>query len=185
MTSPMFPAIDTWILPQAAVAASLEEMAIDGRAGNEGIVLWLGRREGRVAEVTHVVRLRGPLVAKAPDLLTVDSVLFADVADLAFELGVRLVGQVHSHGPFAGVRFSRTDHTYGLRVPSYLSAVAPDYALNPDTQAIDFGFHVFEPSTDAAGCYRLLNTDEVRTRILTPADRVVQVLSVGEDPCEP
>jgi len=180
MTAAVFPPIATWILPEAAVVASLEEMALDGRLGNEGVALWLGRREEGVAEVTHVVRLRGPLIEKAPDLLTVDSLLFADVTDLAFDLGVRLIGQVHSHGPFSGVRFSRTDHAYGLRVPSYLSAVAPDYALTPGTRASDFGFHVYEPETSAEGQYRLLGAAEVRTRILIPPNQSVDVLSVGE-----
>ncbi|BDP43346.1 hypothetical protein DAETH_33150 (plasmid) [Deinococcus aetherius] len=176
MTTSFFPTITTWVLPEAAVRTSLAEMARDGRRGNEGVALWLGHRTEGMAEVTHVAVLRGSLVSKAPDLLTIDPKLFAEVGDLAYDLGVRLVGQVHSHGPGSGVRFSRVDHAYGLRVPSYLSAVAPDYALNPHTRTSDFGFHVYEPG---AG-YRLLNAHEMQARILFPDDREVEVLTVGE-----
>lgn len=172
-----FPEVRRWLLPPAALRLSLEEMAIDGREGNEGIALWLGRREDGLATVSHVIRLRGPLVEKAPDLLTVDSLLFADVTILAADLGLQLVGQVHSHGPWSGVAFSRTDHTYGLRVPFYLSAVAPDYAQRPDTRPEEYGFHVYRPGVG----YQLLDPADVRDQILTSEEHPVNLLTVGED----
>jgi hypothetical protein len=42
MTNSYFSEIQTWRIPEMAIADTLEEMAIDGREGNEGIVLFLG-----------------------------------------------------------------------------------------------------------------------------------------------
>ena len=49
-----FPKINRWIIPEAAVAGSFREMALDGMQCNEGIVLWLGHRNNGQAEVTHL-----------------------------------------------------------------------------------------------------------------------------------
>ncbi|MER3406785.1 MAG: hypothetical protein C4289_17785, partial [Chloroflexota bacterium] len=81
------------------------------------------------AEITHVVGLRGPGVIKRPDFLRIEPWLLNDVTDLAIDLGVVLVGQVHTHGPGYGTDLSMTDRTYGIAVPFYISVVAPDYGL--------------------------------------------------------
>lgn len=133
-----------WSLPQTALTDSFEEMSIDGRQGNEGIVLWLGRDDASMAEVTHLVKLRGPMIRKKPDQIHIDAALFNDVADLAIKYKVRLLGQIHSHGPDYPLDLSETDRTYGLQVPYYLSLVAPDYGMSrvPITSC---GVHIFIP----------------------------------------
>ena len=133
-----------WLLPGTVLPDSLMEMAIDGRRGNEGVVLWLGRDKGEIAEVTHLVKLRGPLVTKLPNHIHIESALFNDVADLAIDHSIRLLGQIHSHGPGYSLDLSRTDRVYGLQTPYYLSLVAPDYALS-DSSIVDCGVHVFRP----------------------------------------
>src|SRR5437868_3450420 len=127
MTNSHFVDIASWQIPETAISDSLAEMAIDGRNGNEGIVLWLGRDNGNVAEITHLIRLRGPLVEKRPDLINIHSSLLNDVADFAIEHDSRLIGQVHSHGPGYSLDLSPTDREYGIKAPHYLSIVAPDY----------------------------------------------------------
>lgn len=157
MNNPYFPATQLWRIPRAAIQDSLDEMALDGDNGIEGIVLWLGKDVGETAEVTHLVRLRGPLVEKRKDFINIHPRLFNEITDVAIEHGLRLVGQVHSHGPGYGVDLSPTDRIHGIQVPSYLSLVAPDYAR---TRAAfhDWGVHVY---TCEAGYVRL-SRDEAR-----------------------
>jgi hypothetical protein len=148
-------------------------MARDGREGNEGIALWLGRRTGGIATITHVVCLRGADVEREPDYLRVGSGTLNAVADLAIEHGVSLIGQIHSHGPHHGVNLSPTDRRYGVAVPHFLSVVAPDYALRPDTKIEECGVHVFE----AGAGYRRFEAHEcaVRLQITDDVEAVVVV----------
>jgi hypothetical protein len=144
-----------WRVPQTVLGDCLQEMSIDGEHGNEGIVLWLGREESGLAEITHLVKLRGPLIHKKPDQITISSVLFNDVADLAIEHKVRLLGQIHTHGAGYSLDLSQTDRVYGLQVPYFLSLVAPNYgrSLVPVTSC---GVHVFLPGK---GYIRLTPTE--------------------------
>ena len=172
-----FAPVNTWRIPEPAFAASLQEMARDGVRGDEGVALWLGRRGGGQAEVTHMVALRGPGVVKRPDQLVIEPALLNDVTDLAVELGVVLVGQIHSHGELYGTDLSHADRTLGIRVPYYLSLVAPDYALRPRTRLEDCGVHVFEPGRG----FRRLSVAEVGRRLQAVADASVPVLTVGKE----
>jgi hypothetical protein len=173
MSNVYFAETDIWRVPVAAIADSLAEMAIDGRSGNEGIVLWLGRDHEEVAEVTHLVRLRGPLVQKYPDQINIDQALFNDVADLTIEQQVRLIGQVHSHGFGYSLDLSPTDREYGIQTPGYLSLVAPDYGTQR-APIHSWGIHVFADS-----CYRRLSKDEAVRRIQVTEGPQIPFLTVG------
>jgi hypothetical protein len=170
-----FPAVEIWRLPRAAFAASLREMALDGEHGNEGIALWLGKRDGALATITCVVCLRGDDVVREPAHLSVGANTLNEVADLAIENGVTFVGQIHSHGRHFGVDLSLTDRRYGVAVPHFLSVVAPEYALRPDTTLSECGVHVFEPG---AG-YRRLDPAESARRLVLTSDHDVTVMTVG------
>lgn len=166
--------VSRWDIPEVVMAASLAEMAIDGRHGNEGVALWLGRRDGGVATVSHVLALRGPGVRKKHDLLIIDSAILNDVTDYAIENNVSLVGQIHSHGTFYGTDLSRTDRLYGITVPDYLSLVAPHYAQRPDTRITDCGIHVFRAGVgyvrlsppEIARCIHVLRGQNVEVAII-------------------
>lgn len=168
--------VQVWQLPQSAFDASLQEMATDGRLGREGVALWLGNRNDGAAQVTHVVLLRGPGVAKRHDLLQIGADLMNDVTDLAIELGVMLVGQIHSHGVLYGTDLSLTDRRYGVMVPDYLSVVAPDFALRPRTLIADCGVHIYELGRG----YRRFSQREISERLDMTATQAVSVLTVGE-----
>jgi hypothetical protein len=163
-----------WRLPKAAIEDSLDEMARDGVHGDEGIALWLGKDTGAIADVTHLIRLRGPLVEKRKDYINIHPALFNDVADVAMERGLRLVGQVHSHGVGYGVDLSPTDRLYGIQVPSYLSLVAPDYARTR-APLHEWGVHVY---TDEAGYIRLSGAEARRRLQITEGPRPL-ILTVG------
>lgn len=177
-----FTPVITWTLPESILSESCREMARDGAEGNEGVALWLGRRWGGQAEVTHLIVLRGPGVVKRPDQLVIRPGLLNEVTDHAIELGVTLVGQIHSHGELFGTDLSYADHTLGIKVPYYLSLVAPDFAVRPVTRLEDCGIHVFEPGTG----FRRLSAAEAGRRIkLVPSPPAHLVTIGGRDTCLP
>lgn len=151
MTNPYFTQTRLWRIPQAAIEDSLDEMALDGAKGTEGIVLWLGKDNDDIAEITHLIRLRGPLVVKRKEYINIHSALLNDVADIAIEHGLRLLGQVHSHPPGYSVDLSPTDRMYGIQVPFYLSLVAPDFARTR-VPVHNWGVHIY---TAEAGYVRV------------------------------
>jgi hypothetical protein len=172
-----FPHIQNWKIPKPAVTDSLREMAQEGALGNEDIVLWFGHRNNGRANITHLAALRGPGVVKEPDLLYISHDLINDVTDLTIELGVSLVGQIHSHGPGFGIGLSFTDRKYGIAVPHFLSVVAPHYAIRPNTRLEDCGIHVYEPS---AG-FRRFSPDEAKRRIEVVQSQRLPLLIVGKE----
>lgn len=158
MNRPSSPA--RWRMPLTALRLSMAEMARDGASNCEGIALWLGRRHGEVAEITHVVGLRGPGVHRRPNYLSITPELLNDVTDAAIDLGVFLVGQIHSHPPAAGVGLSPLDQRHGICAPGYLSAVAPNFAARLDTPTSACGFHLFE-----GGAWRRFGPEECARRV--------------------
>ena len=174
--SAFFPPVARWHLPEDVVRGSFAELARDGQQGNEGIALWLGRRRGGDAEVTHLVSLRGPGVRKGPGVLRIEPWLLNAVTDLTTALEVALVGQIHSHGR-GWVDLSPTDRADGIAVPYYLSVIAPWFALRPHTGLADCGVHVFEPG---AG-WRRLSVSETRTRLQVISGGRVPLITVGEE----
>ncbi len=171
-----FPLIKSWILPEAAFTRALEDMARDGRDGNEGVALWLGRRRDEQAHVTHIVLLRGAGVVKKFAFLQVEPWLLNEVTDVAIENDVRIIGQIHSHGHGWSTDLSSTDRAGGFAVPHFLSVVAPDYALRPSTTMLDCGVHVFE----AGSGYRRLSSEEIERRIKVVPQGQASVLIVGD-----
>lgn len=162
-----------WRLPKAAMTASISEMAPDGARGCEGVALWLGRRFAGIVTVTHVVALRGPGITKRPDHLSISPELLNEVTMLAMRAGVYLVGQIHSH-PSTCVDLSEADKRYGIRVPGYLSVVAPDFARRPNTPLAACGVHVFD-----RGAWRRLGAIERMCRVVAGAGDV-SVEQVGD-----
>jgi hypothetical protein len=158
--NPYFAHVEKWRIPESVVPDSLAEMAIDGRQKNEGIVLFLGRDHDNFTEVTHLVKLRGPHIKKYPNLINIEAPLLNEVADLASSHGVRLIGQVHTHGRGYSLDLSPTDREYGIQAPFYLSLVAPDYAVSPSVLK-HWGLHVFVEDTG----YVRLNPAEIDRRI--------------------
>jgi hypothetical protein len=133
----------SWKIVRPAILDSIEEIKKDGKQGNEGIVLWFGRDQNSIVEVSHLVRLRGSGIEKRPDLIHINSSLMNEVADLAIECKARLIGQVHSHGPFYALDLSYTDVAHGVKAPQYLSLVAPDYG-DTTCPIHSWGVHIFQ-----------------------------------------
>jgi len=166
---------DRWQISESAFRLSMAEMAIDGAYGREGVAMWLGMHEQGTASVSHVAVLRGRGVLKARDQLHISSDLLNELTDKAIEIGITLLGQIHSHGPMHGTSLSVTDKRYGIAVPGYLSAVAPSYATNPATTLADCGVHLFEQPSG----WRRLSADEVAKRIDVSNAVPIQSFVVG------
>lgn len=149
---------EQWSIPNSIWRDSFEEMASDGRGGREGIALWLGITQGGLGHVRRAVFLRGEGARKERALLQVSSALMNDVTDVAIELGLVLLGQVHSHGPGWPIDLSPTDKMFGIAHPGYLSIVAPDYALSVVPPEM-CGVHVF---MSGVGYTRLVATEAAR-----------------------
>src|SRR5258708_5327952 len=98
MSEAFFPKVDAWRIPPSALERSWAEMAHDGRLGNEGIALWLGSHVAGQAVVQAVLALRGRGIIKRPNVIRIDSGLFNEVADVAMDRGMILLGHIHSHG---------------------------------------------------------------------------------------
>jgi hypothetical protein len=177
MTDSFFPPVRMWNIPATVLSASLAEMAGDGVRGNEGIMLWVGRRWDSIAEITHLIALRGPGVSKRPDHIHIESWLFNEITDVVIELNAVLIGQIHSHGPGATTALSDTDRAYGISAPYYLSVVAPGYGLRSTTGLQECGVHVFEPGSG----YRCLSATEGAERLHVIAGPSLPVLTVGEE----
>jgi proteasome lid subunit RPN8/RPN11 len=176
MNEKYFPVVERWHLPESVLRDSITEMSRDGADGNEGVVLWLGRRENREARITHLVALRGPQIIKRPAQLIIHQSLFAEVTDLAIDLGISLIGQIHSHGPGYGTDLSVTDRMYGVSVPYYLSLVAPDYAMRPSISLLECGIHVLEPGRG----FRRLSSTEVCSCVMLIRESCSPIMVVGE-----
>lgn len=173
MSSTFFPAVKRWVVPIGALDASFTEMRADGALrGTEGIALWLGQRNLEVT-ISHVVLLRGPGIVREADFVQISDALLNDVTDEAIRVGAQLVGQVHSHGPLAGTNLSGIDKTGGVRVPFYLSVVAPDFAASaPD--AATCGAHFFEPS---GAWRRMTGAEAAECVVIVPG--TIDIITVG------
>lgn len=149
-------------------------MSRDGQEGNEGIAFWLGVCEADVATITHVVGVRGPGIRRAPLRLDISLDVFNALSDLALELGLTLIGQIHAH-PGTFVDLSPTDRRFGIAVPDFLSVVAPHYAQRADTALDDCGIHEFVRGRG----YVRLSVTETRRRVILD-DRSASFLVIGE-----
>lgn len=171
-----FPEIKHWQIPKYAWTESFLEMARDGSVGNEGISLWLGdRQDDGNAVITHLVLLRGPHIEKSPVNITILPQLLREVHQKAREEGVVLLGQIHSHGPLYGVNLSPTDREYGIKVPNYLSVVAPDFAMRGFTGVAACGVHEFHSKSG----FRRLRAKEVTSRLALDLDNQIRTIIVG------
>lgn len=168
--------VNNWVIPRLAWSSSFREMAKDGIEGNEGVALWLGKKEKGVALITHVVFLRGANIIKKPDLLIINSDIINEVTDYTILHELVLIGQIHSHGHYYGTSLSHTDQKYGICAPYYLSIVAPDYGTHLNTTIAQCGVHVYESDCCA---YRRLSAPEILQRI-NFIENTVSLITLGD-----
>jgi len=87
---------------------------------------------------------------------------------------VRLLGQIHSHGPNYPLDLSATDREYGIKAPQYLSLVAPNYG-NTAFPIHTWGVHVF---VEGFG-YSRLSQEEAEQRLCIVEGPHLSLLTAG------
>jgi hypothetical protein len=153
--------VNKWVLPSDLLTKSIHFMRPHGAYGNEGLVLWYGRRIAEdTVEVTHAVEPRGSGIARSPLHLSLSLRAMSALSDLGASIDRYLVGQIHSH-PGTFVDLSAVDQAKGVRIQDYLSVVCPHYAQNPLTGFEDCGWHEF-----TQGRYRRLPRAQISNRIV-------------------
>lgn len=150
-----------WFIPEVLYQSSLEEMAIDGKKGNEGICLWLGNREENINRISHLILLRGEGIIKGSGNITLKPELMLEVHRAAQKEELILIGQIHSHSRLAGIDLSWTDRKYGVSVEGYLSVVAPNFAKD-NTPINKCGVHVYVKGND----YVRFSEKEIKKRMI-------------------
>ena len=176
MSDDYFPRTTYWVISRGLVEGTMVELARYGREGREGIVFWLGRRDGETAHITHAVFARGGGVTSTRNLLEVSAELLNGVGTLCDELELVWVGQAHSHGGrWTGM--SLPDRTLGATSPYFLSVIVPFFANDRRTTIADCGVHLMDP---AAG-WRTLTREEIANAITVDPNGSAMVLTVGEE----
>lgn len=170
-----FPQITKWIAPSDLLQIAVSEMAIDGKLGREGTCLWLGTKNGEVAEIKTTVILRGALINKSPANITIAPELIREVHHASRNDDLLLIGQIHSHGRSFGLGLSPIDRAGGFKVPSFLTIVAPDYGLTWPITWEDCGVHVY---LKERGFVRL-SKEQVREKIIVSESRS-SVITIGD-----
>ena len=166
---------ERWVLPGFVWQQSLDDMAFDGAKRCEGVALWLCRHRDGVATISTCVLLRGPGVVKRPNHLSISAGLMNRVTMAALELDLFLIGQVHSHSPYASTDLSYPDRYLGITERGYLSLVAPDFAQNPATRLAHCGVHVHEGETG----WRRMVAAEISSRFDLPDLKPSAPLVIG------
>ena len=172
----IYPNVSKWNVPADLLEVATAEMKRDGERDTEGTCLWLGTREDGAATITHTVFLRGRHIRKGPSQIQIAPELMREVHLQARDLGLILVGQIHSHGKLYGVNLSYVDHEYGFQIPFFLSVVAPDYGMTWPISWEDCGVHIF---LRQQGFIRI-PSEEVATR-LVQSNSNTQTLTIGSD----
>lgn len=126
-----FSDVDVVLVPRQVMDDGQNFLRAVGATGREGMVLWVGRREGPTFTVTNLV------VPEQRGLRTRDGVCVIVDADelrrLNLELyqhSMQLVAQVHSH-PGRAFHSSTDDEFAIARTIGALSLVVPDFAVRP------------------------------------------------------
>lgn len=147
-----------WTLPHTLLAESIAAMRPHGARGNEGLALWFGTGDECNVRFTHLVEPYGAGFFTSPLHMRLSLRSMAMLTEWAGAQKLFLGGQIHSH-PASMLELSALDKAHGIRIPGYLSLVAPDYAQRT-VDVHDCGVHVFENCR-----YRRLSPAEITQRL--------------------
>jgi hypothetical protein len=117
-----YPPIERWLVPQAALDATLEAVVPASRRGNESGSFLLGRRE-HAARTSVVVLPRGRGVEETPWYWKVGAKVYGQISSWAKPRGLALLAILHTHLADVPARLSRADHTRSVRAPGVLAVV--------------------------------------------------------------
>lgn len=140
------------IVPRRIVFETEEHLKLSARGQTEIVVLWSGVVRGSTITVTHVWLPRqfvdiGFFAIPGDELFALNKQIY--------ELGERLVAQVHTHPTLAF--HSEADSEYAVTsMEGGLSIVVPDFGLANLRSAKDCAYFIFD-----SGSWRKLSQSEV------------------------
>src|SRR5438552_2978553 len=152
-----YPPIERWLVPQAALDATLEMVVPASRRGNESGSFLLGRREPE-ARVSVVVLPRGRGVEETPWYWKVGAEVYGQISSWAKRRGLALLAILHTHLEDVPARLSRADRTRSVRAPGVLAVVIG--RGGEERNALAWGWYVYD-SDD----YRQLDESELAARV--------------------
>lgn len=126
-----FADIDSVVVPRTITDSGQEFLRFAGSNGNEGMILWIGKRHGRNFFVSDLVvpNQRG---VQTPDgvCVVVDGPELHRINLDLYRTGRQLIGQLHSH-PTHAYHSDMDDEFAIARRIGALSLVIPDFARRP------------------------------------------------------
>jgi hypothetical protein len=117
-----YAAIDSWVVPLAAVEATLAGVVFGGRRGVESGTFWLGTRAS-TSTVEAVVMLRGRGVVEEAGLWEISPETYGQVSRWARARRLVLLATAHTHGYGVPARLSGLDRRHLVRAPDLLALV--------------------------------------------------------------
>ncbi|MFC1589728.1 hypothetical protein ACFL3P_05620 [Pseudomonadota bacterium] len=155
-----FVSVDNVIIPQSVIQGGHQFLRDVGATGREGLVLWIGQKDGATFNVTELVipEQRGIRSNDGVCVVIEGNALARLNVDL-YKRQLQLIAQVHSH-PGAAYH-SPMDDEYAIATKlGCLSLVVPDFATRPFSLAECASYRL---STD--GEWMELSTDETNRLI--------------------
>lgn len=156
----LYPPIARWMIPEAALEATLRDLRRTGQLGREGGALWLGDRASD-ATILTVATASGEGVLERTGSWSLSPTAYGRIGEWAIARGRVLLALIHSHGGAGelATSLSPTDEFATVHVPDFLSVVVGRRGDEDDPTA--WGYHVFED-----GRFRRLGAAEVAERIV-------------------
>jgi proteasome lid subunit RPN8/RPN11 len=152
-----YPRIDSWIIPSAALWATIAAVDPSRLDGIEAGAFWMGRRSG-TATVDAVVVPRGPGVEEHTDHWRVSADVYGVISRWAIPRRFSLLGVVHTHPGQLRPRLSDADRNRSVRAPGVLAVVIGSDGVGEDPDG--WGWYAYED-----GDYRELGRQERARRI--------------------
>ena len=152
-----YPPIERWLVPQAALDATVDAVVEASSRGNESGSFLLGRRE-QTAHVSVVVLPRGRGVEETPWYWKVGAEVYGQISSWAKPRGLTLLGILHTHLGDVPARLSRADRTRSVRAPGVLAVVIG--RGGEESNPHEWGWYVYD-----ADDYRRLDESELATRL--------------------
>lgn len=126
-----FSGVEIVLVPRQVLDDGQSFLRAAGATGREGMLLWVGRRDGPTFEVTNL------FIPQQRGIRTQDGVCVVVDPDALrrlnlemYQQGLQLIAQVHSH-PGRAFHSSMDDEFAIARTIGALSLVVPDFAVRP------------------------------------------------------
>jgi hypothetical protein len=163
--SQLYPEIEKWAVPQAALAKTVAAVLPTGLAGRETGVFWLGERS-TIATVSALVMPSGQGVEEHPEQWKVSPAVYGAISLWAKPKHLALLAIAHIHLPGVPVALSWADRNLSVQVPGILAIVIGNGGADRDHS--QWSWNVYNRNE-----YRKMTPPQLGDRIdITPNGRL-------------